>query len=82
MIIRAVAALAAASPLAYASTVFAQEATPLVAAPEPNGRGVISYPPAFFADAQPTTALEMVERLPGFALDVGDDVRGFEGAAG
>ena len=82
MIIRAVAALAAASPLAYASTALAQEAPPLEAAPEASGRGVISYPPAFFADARPTTALEMVERLPGFVLDTGDNVRGFEGAAG
>ncbi|WP_374573093.1 TonB-dependent receptor plug domain-containing protein [Phenylobacterium sp.] len=44
--------------------------------------GVISYPPEFFAAARPTTALDMVQRLPGFAFDGGDSVRGFEGAAG
>ena len=44
--------------------------------------GVISYPPAFFAEQRPTTALDMVQRLPGFSLDGGDNVRGFEGSAG
>ena len=39
--------------------------------------GVISYPPAFFAEQRPTTALDMVQRLPGFSLDGGDNVRGF-----
>jgi outer membrane receptor protein involved in Fe transport len=44
--------------------------------------GVMVYGPEFFADARPANAMEMVERLPGFAFDGGDDVRGFEGAAG
>lgn len=43
---------------------------------------VISYPPEFFTASQPTTALDMLSRLPGFAVDTGDTVRGFEGAAG
>ncbi|HEY7901346.1 MAG TPA: hypothetical protein VIC25_09195 [Caulobacteraceae bacterium] len=42
---------------------------------------VTSYPAAFFAPAQPSTALDMVGRVPGFSLDVGGGVRGF-GAAG
>lgn len=50
------------------------------AAPAPTG--VISYPAAFFADARPSNALDMVNRLPGFILDTGTSVRGFEGAAG
>ena len=45
-------------------------------------QGVISYPQAFFAEQRPVTAYEMVGRLPGFTLDTGDNVRGFEGAAG
>ncbi|MEO8927446.1 MAG: TonB-dependent receptor [Caulobacteraceae bacterium] len=45
-------------------------------------KAVTSYPPAFFAAAQPTTALDMVALLPGFTFDRGDNVRGFGGAAG
>jgi outer membrane receptor protein involved in Fe transport len=43
---------------------------------------ITSYPPEFFANARPNTALEMIVRLPGFALDTGSGVRGYEGAAG
>ncbi|RAK64315.1 TonB-dependent receptor plug domain-containing protein [Phenylobacterium kunshanense] len=45
-------------------------------------QGVVSYPPAFFAAQQPQNAHEMVLRLPGFAFDDGDDIRGFEGGGG
>jgi outer membrane receptor protein involved in Fe transport len=45
-------------------------------------QGVASYGPEFFANQQPTTALDMIGRIPGFTLDAGDAVRGFEGAAG
>jgi outer membrane receptor protein involved in Fe transport len=44
--------------------------------------GVTSYPAAFFAPAQPSTALDMINRVPGFSLDTGAAVRGFGGAAG
>ncbi len=44
--------------------------------------GIVSYPPEFFADVRPNTALDMVQRLPGFSLDTGSGVRGYEGAAG
>ncbi|MET3527214.1 TonB-dependent receptor plug domain-containing protein [Phenylobacterium koreense] len=58
----------------------------LAAPPAPtagaSAAGVISYPPGFFAAAQPANAEEMLLRLPGFNLDLGEDVRGFEGAAG
>ncbi|HEX5182839.1 MAG TPA: TonB-dependent receptor [Allosphingosinicella sp.] len=43
---------------------------------------VISYPAAFFAPLRPDTALDMINRLPGFTLDDGSAVRGFGGAAG
>lgn len=63
-------------------------AMPFVAAaqtpPEPasSNAAVVGYPAAFFASAQPNTAMEMIARLPGFAFDSGDGVRGFSGAAG
>ncbi len=44
--------------------------------------GVTAYGADYFASAQLSTALDMVERLPGFSLDMGDGVRGFAGAAG
>lgn len=52
------------------------------AAPPAVQQGVVSYGPQFFAAQQPANASEMVARLPGFSLDTGDSVRGFEGAAG
>ncbi|MFI4965726.1 MAG: TonB-dependent receptor plug domain-containing protein [Caulobacterales bacterium] len=55
---------------------------PATAAPAPAQPDVASYPPAFFADGRPNTALDMVNRLPGFALDTGSSVRGYEGSAG
>lgn len=44
--------------------------------------GVISYTPGDFAAARPNTALDMINRLPGFTFEGGDNVRGFAGAAG
>ncbi len=43
---------------------------------------VTSFTPAYFTAASPTTALDMVQRLPGFTFDTGSAVRGFGGAAG
>ncbi|HEV2363221.1 MAG TPA: TonB-dependent receptor [Caulobacteraceae bacterium] len=45
-------------------------------------QGVTRYPASFFAPASPTTAYDMVTRLPGFTLDLGANVRGLAGAAG
>ncbi len=58
---------------------------PARSAPEIDAaqRGVLVFEPAFFADSRPDTALDMISRLPGFALDTGDTgQRGFAGAAG
>lgn len=66
--------------LAY---VLAQAA--VAAAPAPAAapqQGVISYPPAFFAAFQPANASEMLARVPGFSVDDGASVRGYEGSAG
>jgi outer membrane receptor protein involved in Fe transport len=51
-------------------------------APAAATEGVISYPASFFAGQQVANAQEMLGRVPGFSLDTGDSVRGFEGAAG
>jgi hypothetical protein len=52
-------------------------ATPMEAA---SGRVV--YEAAFFTQFNPQTARDMVRQTPGFALDGGDDRRGFSGAVG
>ncbi|UTW55760.1 TonB-dependent siderophore receptor [Kordiimonas sp. SCSIO 12610] len=44
--------------------------------------GIVVYKPEFFDQYFPVTALDMVNRVPGFAIDRGGDVRGFGGAAG
>ena len=48
----------------------------------PSESGVIGYPPAFFADVRPTSAFDMVLRLPGFSFDRGSTVRGLAGSGG
>jgi hypothetical protein len=45
-------------------------------------QGVLVFTPDFFADQSPNTALDMVNRVPGFAVQDGDGSRGFEGAVG
>jgi outer membrane receptor protein involved in Fe transport len=56
---------------------------PISAVPTNAGSGVIRYEASFFAEFQPTTALDMVKRLPGFSFEPGDTtVRGFAGALG
>lgn len=54
----------------------------------PNGR-TTAYVAAFFAQYAPRTALDIVQRIPGFTLDLGSsaaangvDIRGFAGTAG
>ncbi len=41
-----------------------------------------AYPRAYFDPYNPQTARDMVDRLPGFTLDLGDDIRGFGAGAG
>ena len=43
---------------------------------------VTPYPAAFFAEGRPTSAFDMIGRLPGFTFARGEAVRGFAGAAG
>ncbi|KQY26441.1 hypothetical protein ASD38_19535 [Caulobacter sp. Root487D2Y] len=64
---------------AAAGLISAGAVTPALAAQE----AVTSYPAAFFADAQPYSAFDMIGRVPGFRFDGGDsEVRGFSGATG
>ncbi len=73
----------AALALAAASTATAQTPeAPASAVAAPADQGVITYPPTFFADQRPNTALDMVQRLPGFSFDAGDAVRGLAGGGG
>jgi outer membrane receptor protein involved in Fe transport len=49
---------------------------------QPSQTGILTFDAAFFADARPNTALDMIRRLPGFTLDLGESARGFAGTAG
>jgi outer membrane receptor protein involved in Fe transport len=83
---QAAAAVAALAPAPAPGTTSPAPAPPPVAlavAPQATSQaGVTSYPPEFFNDVHPNTALDMIGRLPGFAIDTGNGVRGYEGAAG
>lgn len=72
MKIRGAGALAVAAGLAMTSPAFASA----------QAEGRLEYPADFFATAQPTTAYDMIGRLPGFVFDAGGDVRGLSGAQG
>jgi len=57
--------------------------TPAVSGSADAATGAIRYPASFFTEFQPTTALDMVKRLPGFNFEKGDtEVRGYAGALG
>ncbi len=73
--------LAAVAPPAAAEAVAPAVEPP--AAPAAAERGVIAYPPAFFAESRPTSAYDMVLRVPGFTFDKGAvGVRGLAGSSG
>jgi hypothetical protein len=74
----AIAFLAAAAP-ALAQTTGTAPPAPTAA---PNGRSTV-YDAAFFVQFAPSTALDIVRRVPGFTLELGNaDIRGFGAAAG
>lgn len=56
-------------------------AVPVAQAPSAQP-AVTSFPVSFFAALNAANALDMVDKVPGFTLDTGAEVRGFEGAAG
>lgn len=52
-------------------------------APSTDRVGILVFEPVFFADSKPNSALDMIQRLPGFMFDTGNNgTRGFAGAAG
>jgi hypothetical protein len=57
-------------------------ATPAPAAQDAGQRGALVFTPDFFAAQRPNTALDMINRVPGFSVDDGSGARGFEGAVG
>ena len=78
--------LATTALLATAGGAFAQTPAPSAPAQPASAtgdqQGVLVFIPAFFADARPNTAMDMVDRIPGFEVNDGDGSRGFEGAVG
>ena len=86
--------LASTALLLNTTSAFAGDAPQVAQAPVPTGptntapladaaqRGVLVFTPDFFAAQRPNTALDMVNRVPGFSVDDGTGARGFEGAVG
>jgi len=80
-ILMATTALFMTAGAAMAQTPAPTPAPPPVQA-EAGQQGVLVFNPDFFADQRPTTALDMVNRVPGFSIVDGDGSRGFEGSVG
>ncbi len=71
--------------LVFAAALAAQDVAPPSAAPvavATAAGGVTPYPLAFFIAGNPSNALDMINRLPGFTFEAGEVVRGFASAAG
>lgn len=72
----------AAAALACPVPALAQQQSSAASGDQP-ATGVLVYGPEFFANTALPTALDMVQRLPGFTLDVGNgDARGLAGNTG
>jgi len=79
LLLASAASMALIAPPAFAQTTPGE--TPLESGPA-SGRST-SYDAKYFAQYAPRTALDIVRRIPGFTLDLGNtDLRGFSGAAG
>ena len=79
--------LVSAAALGLGSPGLAAAQQPVAGEQAPAGQGPASrrstYDAAFFVPYAPRTALDIVRRVPGFGLELGDsEVRGFAGAAG
>ena len=81
-------AMAALVPPAIAQTAGAPVSNPAPEGPQPAGQpdrltGRRTYDAAWFAPFAPATALQMVQRVPGFTIErIDEGVRGFAQAAG
>lgn len=78
-ILLATTALLLTAGAASAQTPGEQQAAPRAQADQ---QGVLVFTPDFFADQRPNSALDMVNRIPGFSVVDGDGSRGFEGSVG
>ena len=80
----ATAAMFCLAGAAHAGEATGQPAQEAAQAPADDAaqRGVLVFQPEFFAAQRPNTALDMVDRVPGFDVDDGSGARGFEGAVG
>jgi hypothetical protein len=58
------------------------QAIEAVTAPDSTAPSVTPFAPAFFADYRPSSAMDMIGRLPGFSFDGGNGNRGFAGTGG
>ena len=83
------AVLVAASQLSISGSALAQDTVlntntqdGRAESPADSENPVVTYGASFFDRYQPNTALDMVNQLPGFQLDDGDDRRGFGGSVG
>ncbi len=79
------AALTAAQEPAPAPAPDAVQAIEVTAAGRIRGdmqTGTLAYPPTFFTAMRPSTALDMINWLPGFTVEDTRDFRGLEGSTG
>ena len=74
--------LATTALLATAGAVHAQSPSQPAPVAEAGQQGVLVFTPDFFTEYRPNTALDMVNRVPGFSVNDGDGSRGFEGSVG
>ena len=69
-----------------AGAAFSADAAAAATRPPPppvaDQAGLLVFAPEFFVAQRPNTALDMVNRVPGFSIDDGSGARGFEGAVG
>ena len=78
--------LLATTAILFACPAFAQAPASIEPASPPVAdeslQGVLVFTPDFFADQRPNSALDMVNRVPGFSVTDGEGSRGFEGSVG
>jgi hypothetical protein len=78
--------LLATTALIFSGSAALAQSAPATPAPavtaDADQQGVLIFTPDFFAEQRPNTALDMVNRVPGFSISDGDGSRGFEGSVG
>ncbi len=82
LILAAVAVLAAQDPALPPEAVQAIEVTAAGRIRGDMQTGTLAYPPTFFTAVRPSTALDMINWLPGFTVEDTRDFRGLEGSTG